>query len=217
MQYLKRNTKFSILAFLIIVLSITISISTLAKTKVYFSLYDHPQKEIIKNINQAQAFINIAMYVFTDKEIALPLIDAHILLTGSYNWTFSANNRNDKNLLVIDDPELIEIFQNQFVNLWTNKYSLERTKELFDRAKIDFLPTSPTSAQTGPKVININSASPEELTSILQISESPAQKIITLRKELGGFKDPKDLVQLPELTNLEWEEWKEEGIIISVK
>jgi len=64
MQYLKRNTKFSILAFLIIVLSITISISTLAKTEVYFSLYDSPQKEIIKNINQAQAFINIAMYVF---------------------------------------------------------------------------------------------------------------------------------------------------------
>ena len=53
MQYLKRNTKYSILAFLVIVLSITISISTLAKTKVYpacacthadrFSLYDNPQ------------------------------------------------------------------------------------------------------------------------------------------------------------------------------
>ena len=53
MQYLKRNTKFSILAFLIIVLSITISISSLAKTEVYpacaclhadrFSLYDNPQ------------------------------------------------------------------------------------------------------------------------------------------------------------------------------
>ena len=53
MQYLKRNTKYGILAFLIIALSITISISTLAKTEVYpacacthadrFSLYDNPQ------------------------------------------------------------------------------------------------------------------------------------------------------------------------------
>ena len=76
MQYLKRNTKYNILAFLVIVLFITISISTLAKTEIYFSLYDNPQKEIIKNINQAQFFINIAMYVFTDKEIGLPLIDA---------------------------------------------------------------------------------------------------------------------------------------------
>jgi phosphatidylserine/phosphatidylglycerophosphate/cardiolipin synthase-like enzyme len=76
MHYLKRNAKFSILAFLIIILILTLCFSTLAKTEVYFSLYDNPQKEIIKNINQAQAFINIVMYLFTDKEIVLPLIDA---------------------------------------------------------------------------------------------------------------------------------------------
>ena len=112
MQYLKKNTKYSILAFLVIVLSITISISTLAKTEVYFSLSDNSQKAIIKNINQAEAFIDIAMYVFS------PL----------------------------------------------------------------------------------------------------AQKIIVLRDSLsGGFKEPKDLLQLSELTNLDWREWKEQGIIISVK
>jgi len=199
MRYLKRNTKSSILAFLVIVLSVTISISTLAKTEVYFSLYDNPQKEIIKNINQAEAFINIAMYIFTDREIALPLVKAHergvkvrvyldqdqvdykysqsrflvqkgiktristnnyimhnkfaiidnrILLTGSYNWTFSANHRNDENLMIIDDPEIIEIFQNQFINLWTNKYSPERTRQLYKIAKIDFLPASSTPAKT---------------------------------------------------------------------
>ena len=268
MQYLKRNTKSSILTFLIIVLSITISISTLAKTEVYFSLYDNPQKEIIKNINQAEAFINIAMYIFTDREIAIPLVKAHergvkvrlyldkeqvdykysqsrflvqkgiktristnnyimhhkfaiidnrLLLTGSYNWTFSANNRNDENLMVIDDPELIEIFQNQFVNLWTNKCSLERTKELFDKAKVNILTIFPPPAQTGTKVININSASQEELTVILQISKPLAQKMIVLREELGGFKDPKDLNQLPELTNIEWQEWEEGEIKIIVE
>jgi len=264
MHYLKRNAKYSILAFLVLILSITISISTFAKTEVYFSLSDNPQKTIIKNINQAEAFINIAMYIFTDREIALPLVKAHergvkirvyldkeqveykysqsrflvqkgiktristnnyimhhkfaiidnrLLLTGSYNWTFSANNRNDENLMVIDDPEIIEIFQNQFINLWTNKYSLERTQQLYKIAKIDFLPTSPTSAKTEDKLININSASQDELTSILQVSEPLARKIIALRDELGGFKDPQALTQLPEITNLEWEEWKERGII----
>ena len=143
MHYLKRNTKFSILAFFVIVLSITISISTLVKTEVYFSLYDNPQKEIIKNINQAEAFIN--------------------------------------------------------------------------KAKIDFLPISLPSVKTEDKVININSASQEELTSILQIGEPLAQKIIDLRDELGGFKEQKDIIQLPELTNLEWEEWEEEGIIINTE
>ena len=53
MHYLKRNTKYSILAFLVIVLSIITSISTFAKTEVYpacaclhadrFYLYDNPQ------------------------------------------------------------------------------------------------------------------------------------------------------------------------------
>ena len=267
MQYLKRNAKFSILAFLIIVLSITISIFTLAKTEVYFSLYDNPQKEIIKNINQAEAFINIAMYIFTDREIALPLvkaqergvkvrlyldkdqvdykysqsrflvqkgikvrissnnyimhnkfviIDNRILLTGSYNWTFSANNRNDENLMVIDDPDIISRYQNQFINLWTNKYSSERTRQLYKIAKVDSLPTSTTYVKTENKIININSASQEKLTNILQISDPLAQKIITLRNSLNeGFKEPKDLLQLLELTNLDWQEWEEQGIIIN--
>ena len=268
MHYFTSKTKLTIIVLTIIILTLTLCLSTLAKTEVYFSLYDNPQKEIIKNINRAQASINIAMYIFTDREIALPLvkaqergvkvrlyldkdqveyqysqsrflvqkgiktrissnnyimhhkfaiIDNRLLLTGSYNWTFSANNRNDENLMVIDDPELIEIFQNQFVNLWTNKYSPERTRQLYKIAKVEFLPTSTSPAKPEDKLININSASQGELTGILQISEPLARKIITLREELGGFKEPKDLLQLPELTNLEWEEWKEEGIIITAE
>jgi len=264
----KKRIKLTIILLLTIILISQFFLISLAKTEVYFSLYDNPQKEIIKNINQAEAFINIAMYIFTDREIAFPLvkarergvkvrlyldkdqveykysqsrflvqkgiktristnnyimhnkfaiIDNRLLLTGSYNWTFSANNRNDENLMVIDDPEIIEIFQNQFVNLWTNKYSKERTRQLYKIAKVDFLPTSPIPAGPETKVININSASLEELTSILQISEPLARKIITLREELGGFKEPKDLLQLPKLTNLDWREWTEEGIIFGVE
>ncbi len=145
------------------------------------------------------------------------IIDNRILLTGSYNWTFSANNRNDENLMVIDDPEIIEIFQNQFINLWTNKYSFERTRQLYEIAKIDFFPVSPTSPKTEDKLININNVSQDELIKILQINQSLARKIITLRDSLsGGFKEPKDLLQLPTLTNLDWEEWKEQWIIITV-
>ena len=267
MHYLKRNAKLSVLAFLVLILSITISISTLAKTEIYFSLSDNPQKEIIKNINQAEAFINIAMYIFTDKEIALPLIkarergvkvrvyldkeqvdykysqsrflvqkgiktrvstnnyimhhkfaiiDNRLLLTGSYNWTFSANNRNDENLMVIDDPEIISRYQKQFEKLWFDKYSPQRTQQLYEIAKIDFLPTSHTPQKPKVQIININTASQEELIKILQISQLLTQNIIVLREELVGFKDPQDLTQLPEITNLEWKEWEEEGIIITI-
>jgi phosphatidylserine/phosphatidylglycerophosphate/cardiolipin synthase-like enzyme len=144
------------------------------------------------------------------------IIDNRILLTGSYNWTFSANHRNDENLMVIDDPEIIEIFQNQFINLWTNKYSLERTRQLYEIAKVEFLSMSTTSPKPEVQTININTAPQDELIKILQISEPLARKIITSREEHGGFKDPQDLTQLSEITTLDWEEWKEEGIIITI-
>ena len=135
MHYLKKNTKLSILAFLILILCITISISTLAKTEIYYPLYDNPK----------------------------------ILSTTS------------------PKPEV--------------------------------------------QKININTTSQYELTSILQISEPLAWKIIAfpftsfprtresiiLSEELEGFKDPEDLLQFTEITNLEWQEWEEQGIIITVK
>jgi len=265
----KRQIKLTIILLLTIILISQFFLISLAKTEVYFSLYDNPQKEIIKNINQAEAFINIAMYIFTDREIALPLAKAHergvkvrlyldkdqveyqysqsrflvqkgiktrvslnkyimhnkfaiidnrILLTGSYNWTFSANNRNDENLMVIDDPEIITRYQNQFEKLWFDKFSLERTRHLCQKANVNFQLLPVNFSESENKTININAASKDEFIKVLQISELLARKIITLRDSLsGGFKEPKDLLQLPELTNLDWKEWEEQGIIITVK
>jgi len=267
MQYLKRNIKYSILAFFIILLSITISISTLAKTDIYFSLYDNPRKEIIKNINQAEAFINIAMYIFTDRDIALPLvkaqergvkvrlyldqeqtvylysqsrflvqkgiktristnnyimhnkfaiIDNRILLTGSYNWTFSANHRNDENLMVIDDPDVISRYQNYFEKLWFNKYSRQRTQALYEKAKPNLLNSLPSYAKPEPQIININTVSKKELVKMLKISEPLAQKIINRKNEINCFKKPDDLLQIPGFTNIDLREWEEEGIKITI-
>jgi DNA uptake protein ComE-like DNA-binding protein len=144
------------------------------------------------------------------------IIDNRILLNGSYNWTFAANNKNEENLMVIDDPEVIARYQNQFEKLWFEKYSSERTRQLFQKAKVNFPLPLLNSSDLESKTININTASQNELVKVLQISEPLAQKIIVLREELGGFKDSKDLIQLPEITNLEWKEWEEEGIIIIV-
>jgi len=40
---------------------------------------------------------------------------------------------------------------------------------------------------------------------------------IILSDELEGFKESKDLLQFTEITELEWEEWKEQGITIIVE
>jgi DNA uptake protein ComE-like DNA-binding protein len=50
----------------------------------------------------------------------------------------------------------------------------------------------------------------------LGVSEHTAKRIIELRYELEGFKDPKDITKLIEIGTIEWEEWIEEGIIIII-
>ena len=132
MQYLKGNTKYGILAFLIIVLFITISISTLARTEVY---------------------------------------PAYVCLHADRFYLY-------------DNPQI--------------------------------LPN--TSLKSEVQIININTVSQDEFIKILQISGPLSRKIINVRdSQSGEFKEPQDLLQLPELTNLDWKEWEEERVEIFVE
>jgi hypothetical protein len=44
--------------------------------------------------------------------------DGSRLLNGSYNWTRSASEVNEENLVVSSDPRLVAAFQGQFDRLW---------------------------------------------------------------------------------------------------
>lgn len=47
------------------------------------------------------------------------IYDGRILSTGSFNWTSSAEKRNDENLVVIrNDPSLVDLYQRNFEKLW---------------------------------------------------------------------------------------------------
>lgn len=47
------------------------------------------------------------------------IIDEKLLITGSYNWTNSAEKRNFENILFIrNSPELIKQYKTQFEGLW---------------------------------------------------------------------------------------------------
>jgi len=47
------------------------------------------------------------------------VIDDRLVLTGSFNWTTSAEKKNAENLLVISDKELAQKYTKQFKHLWS--------------------------------------------------------------------------------------------------
>ncbi|HKY07880.1 MAG TPA: phospholipase D family protein [Candidatus Binatia bacterium] len=50
------------------------------------------------------------------------VVDRRIVFTGSYNWTHSAESRNDENLLVFRDASpLAEEYRKAFLRLWERK------------------------------------------------------------------------------------------------
>ena len=46
------------------------------------------------------------------------VIDDHVVLTGSYNWTATAEKKNFENLLIIKDRDIAWKYTRQFRHLW---------------------------------------------------------------------------------------------------
>lgn len=47
------------------------------------------------------------------------VIDDSITLTGSYNWTRTAENENDENLIVIHSVDVSRTYENEFDRIWS--------------------------------------------------------------------------------------------------
>ncbi len=46
------------------------------------------------------------------------LIDDHIVITGSYNFSNNAKTRNDENTLIIHSPEMAGLYRQEFERVW---------------------------------------------------------------------------------------------------
>jgi phosphatidylserine/phosphatidylglycerophosphate/cardiolipin synthase-like enzyme len=155
---------------LILSLVLIISLPCFSEIKILFSPKGGITEEIIKQIDNAQEYIDIAIYSFTYEPIAgaiiraknrgvririlmdkgqskgkyskykylldsgiaviqdrhtgimhnkIAMIDGRILFTGSYNWSKSAEERNQENLLeFIDEEEIIKVYQERLDYLW---------------------------------------------------------------------------------------------------
>ncbi len=50
------------------------------------------------------------------------IVDGKMVITGSFNWTTSADLKNDENLLIIRSVELAKKFTDQFEKFWDGSY-----------------------------------------------------------------------------------------------
>jgi phosphatidylserine/phosphatidylglycerophosphate/cardiolipin synthase-like enzyme len=51
------------------------------------------------------------------------VIDGKTLITGSYNWTHSADLWNDENIIILQAPEVILMYAEYFERLWNGEVS----------------------------------------------------------------------------------------------
>ncbi|MBI5043863.1 MAG: phospholipase D family protein [Nitrospirae bacterium] len=137
--------------------------------KIHFCPEDRCENAVVSAIEGAKKSISVAMYSFTNRDIAYALSDAakkgldvkvylnsdqrdekyskaqflkkkgiavkfhdhdglmhnkfaviddNIIITGSFNWTASADKRNDENLLLINNKEAAEAYKKKFDRLW---------------------------------------------------------------------------------------------------
>jgi phosphatidylserine/phosphatidylglycerophosphate/cardiolipin synthase-like enzyme len=47
------------------------------------------------------------------------IIDGKIVVTGSYNWSYSAEEKNDENLVVILSPNTAKLYETEFNRIWS--------------------------------------------------------------------------------------------------
>ncbi len=58
-------------------------------------------------------------YLMHDKFM---VIDGRVVLTGSFNYTWSADRRNDENLVVIEDERVARAFESEFDEMWSGVF-----------------------------------------------------------------------------------------------
>jgi competence ComEA-like helix-hairpin-helix protein len=109
------------------------------------------------------------------------LIDNKIIITGSHNWSKAANHQNDEALIIIDNPTIAAHFDREFQYLYrTAKLGLPET--IKNRIEQDRKNCPQPVTIKSDRLINLNTATKEELDTLPGISSKLAEKIIEARQ-----------------------------------
>jgi phosphatidylserine/phosphatidylglycerophosphate/cardiolipin synthase-like enzyme len=46
------------------------------------------------------------------------VVDGRIVVTGSYNWSYGAEENNDENMIVVSNPDVARLYEAEFQRVW---------------------------------------------------------------------------------------------------
>jgi phospholipase D len=74
--------------------------------------------------SEYQKLVNAGFNIHIDHRSGLlhdkvAIIDSHIILTGSFNWSNAANHTNRENLIVIENPSWASAYEQNFQENWS--------------------------------------------------------------------------------------------------
>jgi len=116
------------------------------------------------------------------------VLDREIVITGSHNWSAAANHTNDETLLVIENPIIAAHFSREWERLFEGA-ELGIPPEVQDKIKQEAAkcPTIEVRKSAGNNnlnsVVNLNSATQEELEELPGIGPALAVRIIEERRK----------------------------------
>ena len=113
------------------------------------------------------------------------VVDQKIVITGSHNWTEAANKGNDETVLVIENPKVAAHFVREFERLYVNaEFGIPRRiekKVKQEEKECGEIKAPSTFAEK--VIININTATVEELVTLPGVGKKLAQRIVEARQK----------------------------------
>ncbi|AFY46523.1 phosphatidylserine/phosphatidylglycerophosphate/cardiolipin synthase [Nostoc sp. PCC 7524] len=139
------------------------------------------------------------------------VVDEQTVITGSHNWSDAANHANDETLIIIENTTIAKHYSREFARLYTQaKVGVPeniQAKIQLEKKQCPQIITPSSNVDKVIQVVNVNTASLEELTTLPGVGKKLAEKMIIVRQQ-QKFSSLQDLEQVPGVSNKMIANWQ---------
>jgi len=150
------------------------------------------ERNVSSTGSEAEKLYNEGVHLKVDTASGLfhhkfAVIDRETVITGSYNWSDSADDDNFENAVVIKCPEIAAAFTQEFERLWAFW-------------SMPYEPPAPETGEWCPGCTcleKLNRATQAQYQEVPGIGPVLSKRIIEYRERIGRFSSPYQLANVP--------------------